>query len=246
MSRSIRYSRQVTLPGWGEAGQDRLASSTALIVGLGGLGVPAATYLVTAGIGHLVLNDFDTIDESNLARQPLYTGHDIGQSKVAVAASALSRLNPDTAIGTIDQRLDAEALRAAVDQSDVVLDGCDNFATRFAVNEACVQTATPLVSGAAIRFEAQLAVFRADRPGSPCYRCLYNDSGDELEDCRGQGVVSPLVGIIGSAMALEAIRVLVGLGESTESRLLAYDASTFNWRTIRFRQDPSCPVCRAA
>lgn len=243
MNSSIRYSRQVTLAGWGQIGQDRLAGSRVLIVGVGGLGVPAATYLATAGTGHLVLNDFDTVDESNLARQPLYTEQDIGKLKVAVASAALSRLNSEIRITCLDERLNADELQKTVRESDLVLDASDNFATRFAINHACVLTGTPLVSGAAIRFEAQLAVFRADLDLGPCYRCLYDESGDELEDCRGQGVASPLVGIIGSAMALEAVRLIIRLGEPLHSQLLVYDGNGFNWRTLRVNRDPGCPVC---
>lgn len=246
MDNSIRYSRQLTLTGWGQTGQARLADATVLIVGLGGIGVPAATYLAAAGTGRLVLNDFDTVDESNLGRQPLYTDADVGQPKVAVAASALRRLNPGTATDKVDRRLDAEALRHYAGNADVVVDCSDNFGTRFAVNRACVATATPLVSAAAIRFEAQLAVFRPDLAGTPCYRCLYDEQGDELEDCRGQGVMSPLVGMIGSAAALEAIRIIIGLGEPLHSKLLVCDTSRFEWRTIGFGKDPACPVCADA
>ena len=243
MSGSIRYSRQVTLPGWGKAGQDRLGASSVLIIGMGGLGVPAATYLAAAGAGSLVINDFDTVDASNLARQPIFDDADIGKLKVTAAAKALEQQNPDCRLTTMDRRLDAAQLVDAIAASDVTLDCSDNFPTRFAVNAACVQTATPLVSGAAIRFEAQLAVFRADLAPGPCYRCLYDESGVELEDCQGQGVISPMVGLIGSAMALEAVRIIVGIGKPLHSRVLVYDAATSEWRAIGLRQDPRCPIC---
>ena len=242
---SIRYSRQQTLTGWGADGQVRLSNARILMVGLGGLGVPAATYLAAAGAGRLVLNDFDRVDESNLARQPLYTPDDIGRAKVTAAAERLAALNPDCELVALDRRLDDPQLRETMADCDVVVDGSDNFSTRFAVNAASVQTQTPLVSGAAIRGEAQLAVFRPDLHGGPCYRCLYAEGGDELEDCRGQGVIPALVGMIGCAMALEAMRIVVGFGEPLRSRLLVYDAMAASWRSIGLEPDPSCPVCRA-
>ncbi len=241
----IRYSRQVTLAGWGDSGQARLAGARVFLVGAGGLGVPAATYLVTSGIGTLVVNDFDDVDESNLPRQPLYRPNDVGRAKAAVVADRLKALNPDCRIETVDSRLSEDGLQEHFDPADVVLDCSDNFATRFGVNRACVATRTPLVSGAAIRFEAQLAVFRPDLDG-PCYRCLYDERGEDLEDCAGQGVIAPLVGLVGCAMALETLKILVGLGTGEYDRLRVFDALAQSWRTFTFRRDPQCPVCRLA
>ncbi|MDH3589635.1 MAG: HesA/MoeB/ThiF family protein, partial [Gammaproteobacteria bacterium] len=223
--------------------QARLTNSRMLIVGMGGLGVPASVYLALAGTGKLLINDFDCVDESNLARQPLYTRDDVGESKVAVAAERLAQLNPECSVTTIDRRIDTVELRTVISDCDVVLDASDNFGTRFEVNAACVDCATPLVSGAAIRGEAQLAVFRPDLESGPCYRCLYDESSEEMENCRGQGVIPALVGMIGCAMALEAMRVVVGFGEAWHSKLLIHDAMNSTWRNIRLRRDRSCPVC---
>ncbi|MBT8135486.1 MAG: HesA/MoeB/ThiF family protein [Gammaproteobacteria bacterium] len=244
MNTSLRYSRSITLPGWGSDGQQRLGEARVLLVGVGGLGVPAATYLAAAGTGRLVLNDFDSVDESNLARQPLYATADIGKNKAKVAAARLTETNPDCTVEAITKRLDAGQLRAAAADCDVVLDCSDNFATRFAVNQASLETGTPLVSGAAIRFEAQLAVFRFDLQRSPCYRCLYDEAGEELEDCRGQGVVPALVGAVGAAMALEAMRIIVGFGAAVHSKLLVIDALHATGRSVSLPADPACPACQ--
>lgn len=216
----------------------------ALVIGLGGLGNPAATYLASAGIGHLVLNDFDTIDASNLARQPLFTAGDVGARKADVAAHALRRQNPDAEIEVIDARLRHEALVNLMQRMTVVIDGSDNFATRFAVNEACVAARVPLVSGAVIRYEGQLGVFRGHRADEPCYRCLYDEQSETFEDCAGQGVLAALAGVIGTAMALEASRVIVGFGAPTARMLLLHDALTARWHRLRLDPRPDCPVCQ--
>jgi molybdopterin/thiamine biosynthesis adenylyltransferase len=239
-----RYARHVALAQIGEAGQARIAAGRVLIIGLGGLGCPAALYLASSGVGELRLNDFDRVDETNLQRQVLYREADIGERKAVAAARALAAVNPDCRLQVLDARLDEAALRDAVAAADLVLDGSDNFATRFAVNAACIATATPLVCGAAIRFEGQLCVIRPDVDGAPCYRCLYGEgSDDELEDCRGNGVLAPLVGTIGSLMAVEALKVLLGRGEESVGRLLVFDALTLDWRSLKFGRDPACPVC---
>ena len=240
---ALRYARHVVLDGVGAAGQARLAKARALIVGLGGLGSPAALYLAAAGIGELILNDFDRVDATNLQRQILFGEADIGHAKTEAAAATLARLNARLRTTPIAERLQGDALTECVRGCDVVLDGSDNFGTRFAVNAACVATRTPLVSGAALRFEGQLAVFRADLADSPCYRCLYGESDEALENCRNNGVLAPLVGVIGSLMAVEAVKIIVGLGDDSPGRLVLYDARTLRWREIALVRDPACPVC---
>ncbi len=242
----FKYSRQIVLAQWGEAGQRKLSAATVLIVGIGGLGNPAALYLATAGAGTLILNDFDTVDETNLPRQPLFAASDIGAGKAVTAGKTLSQLNPDCRIETLDERLTPDGLSEQVARADVVVDGSDNFATRFAVNAACVARRVPLVSGAAIRYEAQLAVFRTDLPSQPCYRCLYDQEAETIGDCQGQGVLSPLVGMIGAAMALETTRVIVGFGDTQSGSLLLLDALAGQWRRVSLARDPACPVCADA
>src|SRR5690348_3653972 len=202
----LRYSRHLALPEFGAPAQGKLAAATVLVVGLGGLGSPAALYLAAAGVGRLLLNDFDKVDLSNLQRQILYRDGDVGASKAQAAAKALAGINPGPALETLDSRLDEPNLAQVVRRCDLVLDGSDNFGTRFAVNKACVATGTPLVSGAAIRYQGQLAVFDNREAGSPCYACLYQELGEELEDCQRNGVLAPLTGVMGSLMAVEALK----------------------------------------
>ena len=239
----LRYSRQILLPQVGIEGQDALRAARALIVGMGGLGSPVAMYLAAAGVGTLAIADHDRVDLSNLQRQIVHRSADIGRAKVASARDALLALNPGISIIAIDDQLNGELLDEQVALADVVLDCSDNFATRFAVNEASVRTRTPLVSGAAIRLEGQVAVFRPDRPDSPCYRCLYKDEGELAETCTQTGVLAPLVGVIGSLQALEALKVLLDLGTTLTGRLLLFDAERMEWRTLILRKDPECPVC---
>lgn len=240
----LRYSRQILLPQVGIEGQQKLQSSRVLIVGLGGLGSPAAMYLAAAGVGHLVLADYDRVDLTNLQRQIVHRSADIGRPKVESARDTLLALNPLVQVSTLAERLEGEVLAREVTAADVVLDASDNFATRYAVNAACVHARTPLVSGAAIRLEGQVAVFRPGRDDSPCYRCLYPQEGGELEEtCSQTGILAPLVGIIGSVQALEAIKLLLGIGETLCGRLLVLDAAALEWRTLRLRRDPHCPVC---
>jgi len=234
------------LPSIGIEGQQRLLESRALIIGMGGLGSPVAMYLAAAGVGHLVLVDDDAVDLSNLQRQLAHGTEDIGRPKVESARDTLHGLNPDIRIDTIARRLERDELVEQARQADVVVDASDNFATRFTVNAACVQARTPLVSGAAIRMEGQVAVFRPDRDDSPCYRCLYKDEGELEETCSDNGVLAPLVGIIGSVQAMEALKLLLGLGESLTGALLLLDARDMEWRRLRLRKDPHCPVCASA
>lgn len=239
----LRYSRQIMLPQFGIEGQERLRQSHALVIGLGGLGSPVAMYLAAAGIGRLTIVDFDRVDLSNLQRQILYRTTDIGRPKAEAAREHLLALNPLVDVTAVTRRLEGEALFAQVEQADVVIDASDNFATRFALNEACVRTGTPLVSGAAIRMEGQVTVFRPDRDESPCYRCLYKDEEELAEGCTETGVFTPLVGIIGGIQATEALKVLLDLGKPLTGRLLLLDAQTLELRTIGLRRDPHCPAC---
>jgi adenylyltransferase/sulfurtransferase len=239
-----RYARHLALAGFGEPEQARLRSASALVIGAGGLGCPALLYLAAAGIGRIAVSDFDTVDETNLQRQVLFTGEDLGRPKAAAAAARLAALNPDTEVEPIDARLIGNALADAIAAADVVLDCCDNFGTRFAVNAACVAAGKPLVSGAAIRYEGQLAVFRADRPGSPCYRCLWEEEAEGLENCRGNGIFGPVTGVIGSMMAVEALKIASGCAPSADGRLMLYEAREATWRSLRLERDPACPVCR--
>ena len=240
----LRYSRQIMLPQIDIAGQQRLCAARALVIGMGGLGSPASIYLAAAGIGELIIVDDDKVDLSNLQRQIVHDSDHIGWSKTASAAQRLTALNPECRITPVEGRLDGDTLRDAADKADLVLDCSDTFATRFAVNAACVETGTPLVSGAAIRWEGQVSVFTG-RPGEPCYHCLYA-AGEEPEDsCSANGVIAPLVGIIGATQALEAIKLITGAGEPLIGRLLILDALDMSWRSIRLRKDPACPVCGA-
>lgn len=241
----LRYSRQIMLPQLDVNGQNRLLQSHALIIGLGGLGSPVAMYLAAAGVGRLTLVDFDAVDLSNLQRQIAHRQQDIGRAKVESAADCVRGLNPDVSITAINTKLSGEDLHQAVRQADVVIDASDNFATRFALNTACVQEQTPLVSGAAIRLEGQVSVFLNNREldDQPCYHCLYADIGEEETRCSETGVLAPVVGIIGSIQATEAIKLLAGMGTTLAGRLLILDAATMQFREMRLRRDPNCPTC---
>lgn len=238
-----RYARHLALAGFGNAEQARVRHATALVIGAGGLGSPALLYLAAAGIGRIAVSDFDTVDVTNLQRQVLFTTEDIGRLKAEAAAARLAALNPDSAIEALPARLTGDELAMAVGRADVVLDCCDNFGTRFAVNAACVAAGKPLVSGAAIRFEGQLAVFRADRGGGPCYRCLWEEDAEGLEDCRGNGIFGPVTGVIGSMMAVEALKIASDCAPSADGKLMLYDAREGSWRSMRLERDPACPVC---
>ncbi|MCK6186151.1 molybdopterin-synthase adenylyltransferase MoeB [Pseudomonas sp. FP2309] len=239
----LRYSRQILLQHVDIDGQLRLKNARALIVGLGGLGAPVALYLAAAGVGELHLADFDTVDLTNLQRQIIHDTDSIGQTKVDSALRRLTAINPDITFIPHRTALDADSLAAAVQAVDVVLDCSDNFSTREAVNAACVATATPLISGAAIRLEGQLSVFDPRRADSPCYHCLYGHGSDAELTCSEAGVVGPLVGLVGSLQALEALKLLAGFGEPLVGRLLLIDALTTRFRELRVKRDPGCSVC---
>jgi len=238
----LRYSRQIMLPQIDVAGQQKLLDSTALIMGMGGLGSPVALYLAAAGVGHLILMDFDEVELSNLQRQILHSSNDIGKTKVESARETLGNLNPEIKITPVNKKLSKKALVEYTTQVDIIIDGTDNFATRFMINEACVESQTPLVSGAAIRMEGQLTVFMNNGEG-PCYRCLYREEGEEELRCSENGVLAPVVGVIGSLQAVEAIKVLTGIGETLSGRLLVMDALHMDMRILKLKKDPACPVC---
>lgn len=239
---SERYARHLALAEVGAAGQARLGATRVLVIGLGGLGCPAAQYLASSGVGTLVLNDFDRVDETNLPRQILFSDQDVGEFKVEAAGRRLSALNSAVAISCLASRLNADDLKAAVKGVDIVLDCTDNFATRLMINEACVAAAVPLVSGAALRFEGQLAVFE-NRADEPCYRCLYSDEDELLGDCQGNGVLAPVPGVIGTLMATEALQIAIHRHSALNGRLQLWDAKAGVWQSLAIARDPECPVC---
>jgi adenylyltransferase/sulfurtransferase len=231
------------LPQMDVAGQQKLIDATVLIVGMGGLGCPAAMYLAAAGVGHLIIADDDLVELTNLQRQVAYSQSMIGEPKVVSSQQTLLGLNSDLKITALQKRLEGSELSEAVGQADLIVDACDNFTTRFAINSACIEHGKPLVSGAAIRMEGQVTVFDSRNPTSPCYQCLYSQGDDEDASCSENGVMAPLVGIIGAVQAMEAIKLLTGIGESLTGRLLLLDASTLQWREMRLPRDSSCGAC---
>ena len=240
----LRYSRHILLAEFGVEGQERLRTARALVIGAGGLGCPAALYLAASGVGTLTIVDSDRVDLTNLQRQILYRTESVGMVKVDAARNTLAAINPEVNLVTLQQRLAAGDLAELVPRADLVLDCSDNFATRHAVNRACVQYARPLVSGAAIRFDAQLMVFDLRKKDAPCYACLFPEEG-EIEDvqCSVMGVLAPMVGAIGALQAMEAVKLLAGIGEGASGRLLLLDAKSSEWRSVRIRKDPACAVC---
>jgi molybdopterin/thiamine biosynthesis adenylyltransferase len=243
-SQLLRYSRHILLPEIGVEGQQKLLESRALIVGAGGLGSPAAMYLAAAGVGTIALADGDNVDLTNLQRQVLHATASVGRPKVESGTDTLARLNPEIVVVPLHARLEGDALDREVALASVVLDCSDNFATRHAVNRACVRHARPLVSGAAIRFDAQIAVFDLRRDDSGCYACLFPEDA-ELEEarCAVMGVFAPLTGMVGSIQAAEAMKLLAGIGEPLAGRLVLFDALNSGWRSVKFARDPACNVC---
>ena len=239
----LRYSRHILLREIGIEGQEKLRAARALLIGLGGLGSPIAMYLAASGVGELTLVDDDCVELSNLQRQIVHDSAQIGLAKTTSAAARLRALNPAVKLSLYDKRLNDGELAREVARADVVIDATDNFATRFQLNAACVQARTPLVFGAAIRLEGQVAVFV---PGGACYRCLYQDDGEAAETCSQSGVLAPVVGIVGSIQATEALKLLAGGKSVLADRLLLLDAATLEMRQVRLRRDPHCPVCSAA
>ncbi len=238
----LRYSRQIMLPEVDIAGQERLLAANVLIVGLGGLGSPVALYLAAAGVGHLVLADHDTVEPSNLQRQIAHHHSSVGMSKVESAAASIRALNPDTRITAVRERMRGPSLRRVIDTVDLVIDGTDNFTVRYEINDACFAAAKPLVSGAAIRAEGQVAVFDPRVADAPCYRCLYPEGNDAALNCSENGVAAPLVGIIGSVQAMEAWKLITGTGTPLTGHVLYLDAMAMEWHKLRLRRNPACPI----
>ncbi len=240
----LRYSRHILLPQIGYEGQEKLVNSHALIVGAGGLGSPAALYLAAGGVGKLTICDFDVVDLTNLQRQIIHTTQSVGINKAVSAQQSIYEINPDVEVRTVCERSTEDGLQALVAEADVVLDCTDNFATRYALNRICVKLRKPLVSGAAINFEGQVTVFDMRADDSPCYHCLFPEIGNEEGlRCAESGVFSPLVGIIGTTQAAEAMKLLTGIGQSLQGRLLLLDALHMEWRSLKLAKDPACKVC---
>lgn len=239
----LRYSRQIMLPELDVEGQNKLLAATVLIVGMGGLGSPVALYLAAAGVGKLIISDHDEVDLSNLQRQIVHRTDAIGSAKVLSAEITLKSLNPTTIIAAIAHKLDERELLDILKGVDLVLDASDNFATRYFINDACWHAGVPLVSGAAIRWEGQVAVFDPRDSASPCYRCLYLEGDDEALNCAENGVVSALVGVVGTLQAMEAIKLLTGVGDSLAGFVLYYDAKRTDWRKLKLSKRVRCPTC---
>ncbi len=238
-----RYSRHLTLPQIGEVGQKKIQDAHVLVVGLGGLGCPVAMYLAGAGVGQLTFADFDTVEVSNLQRQIAHTTDRVGELKTASAKAQCLSLNPEIKIHTVDHGLDEEDLAELVPQCTVVVECSDNFPTRFAVNAACMKHGVPLVSGAAIRFDGQMMVVRPDKPGGPCYRCLYKDGDETVETCAQTGILGPVVGMVGCVQAIETLKIITGIGDDLSGRLVLFDGLSMEWNEIQLMQSPDCPIC---
>jgi molybdopterin-synthase adenylyltransferase len=240
----LRYSRHILLPQIDYVGQEKLTQSHALIVGAGGLGSPVALYLAASGVGQLTICDFDTVDLTNLQRQIIHTTPSVGINKALSAQQTIGEINPEVTVNAVQQKSSEAEFSAMIQLADVVVDCSDNFATRYTLNRLCYQHKKPLVSGAAIRFEGQITVFDFRHETSPCYYCLYPDVGSDQDmRCADNGVFAPLVGMIGTMQAAEALKCIMNIGENLQGRLLLLDALTAEWRTIKLARDPACKVC---
>lgn len=240
-----RYARQIILPAFGGAGQAKLKAAHVAVIGAGGIGCPAITYLAAAGVGRLTIIDDDVVELSNLQRQPLFTDADIGAHKAQMAADAARRINPHVKAVAVSKRLDESNASTLLTNADLILDGCDNFATRLVVNHAAVASKTPLISAAIGAFEGQVALYEGWRPDSPCYACLVGDDPDRPGiNCAETGVMGALAGMIGTMAALEAVRALTGWGSTLTGRLAIVDMLDRRWREVAVSQDPECPICR--
>jgi molybdopterin-synthase adenylyltransferase len=239
---SERYARHIRLPQIGESGQQAILDASALIVGVGGLGSPAAMYLAAAGIGKLVVSDYDVVETSNLQRQIIHRQAAVGENKVDSARQTLAALNPDCVVETIGYQLEGEELQQVIDSVDIVLDCSDNYPTRFDVNRCCVETATPLVTGAAIRLEGQIMNYQP-AANSACYQCLYTEAYGNEESCELEGILGPVVGVIGTMQALQTLLLLAGQGDEMVGRLLLFDALSMEWQSVRLPKNPNCPAC---
>ncbi len=240
----LRYSRHILLDELGVSGQEKIINSRVLIIGAGGLGSAAALFLGSSGVGQITICDDDRVDLTNLQRQIIHNTESIGERKVDSAKKTLNLINPEVTVDTIESRISGDHLDELVDQVSVVLDCSDNFETRHNVNKACVKSKTPLVSGASIKFDGQLVVFDSRQPNSPCYQCLFPEEKNlEETRCAVMGVFSPLVGIIGTAQAAEALKLISGTGQQSWGKLFLFDALSFEWRSIKLNKDPACPLC---
>ena len=239
----LRYSRQIMLPQIDVSGQQRLLDSSALIIGVGGLGSPAALYLAACGVGEIVLVDDDRVELKNLQRQIIYNTHQIGTVKVESAAAALGSLNPEVRVTVVAERISGEPLRKNIERVDVVIDATDNLASRLEINQQCYSTRTPLVSASAIRWEGQLSVFDSRQQDSPCYQCLYGRLGEVGQSCSENGVMGPVVGMLGCMQANEAVKLITGAGSTLTGRVLMLDALSMDWQSICLELDPECNVC---
>ncbi len=245
----LHYSRQIMLPKFGIEGQQKLQDAHVVIIGIGGLGSPTAMYLSAAGVGKLTLIDFDHVEHSNLQRQIVHRTQNIGDSKVESAKKTLHEINPETTITSINKKLSLDELKENIFTADCVIDASDNFTTRFLINRACVARQIPLVSAAAIQYEGQISVFDFRQQDSACYACLYNESSNENSseesvNCSDNGILAPVVGIIGSMQALEAIKLICNLGDTLKNRLLLFDALALEWRAMKLKKDTNCDVCK--
>jgi molybdopterin/thiamine biosynthesis adenylyltransferase len=238
----LRYSRQIMMPEIDAAGQQRLLDSRITIIGMGGLGAPAAMYLAAAGVGSITIVDYDTVDLTNLQRQIIHTTSDIGREKTASAEEYLHQLNPEVAIVAVSKNLDEQELRETTNGMDAILDCTDNFETRFMINRVAVSNGIPLVSAAVVRMEGQVTIFDPKHNGA-CYRCLYDEAGGVPETCSENGILAPAAGLVGSIQATETMKVLLGIGKTLVGRLLLIDAKNMEFREIKIRKDPACPVC---
>ncbi len=240
----LRYSRHILLDEFGVEAQEKLLAAHALVVGAGGLGSPATLYLASAGVGRITICDGDAVDLTNLQRQIVHRNDSVGMNKSVSARRTLAQINPDITVVALPQRLQDAALDERVAAADIVLDCTDNFATRHAINRACVKHRKPLVSGAGVRFDGQITVFDLRHADSPCYECLFPESAQHEEvRCAVMGVFAPLVGIIGATQAAEAIKVLTGIGQTLRGRLLMLDALGMQWHSVKLNRDPKCGVC---
>ena len=239
----LRYSKQIMLPQIDVEGQQKIIDSTMLIIGMGGLGSPTALYLASAGVGHIVIADFDQVELSNLQRQIIHSTSDIGDDKVNSAKAKLLELNPNIKVTVANEIMHSDNLASLIKDVDVVLDGTDNFESRFEINKACVECHRPLISAAVIRFEGQISVFKAYKVDQPCYQCLYSEEGNGRESCVENGVLAPVAGLVGTIQALQAIKVLLGLGDQLCGELLLIDGLDLSFRKVKIIKDSECPIC---
>ena len=239
----LRYSKQIMLPQIDIEGQQKINDSKMLIIGMGGLGSPTALYLAAAGVGHIVIADFDQVELSNLQRQIIHRTEDIGDDKVNSAKAKLLELNPNITVTVANEIMHSDNLASLIKDVDIVLDGTDNFESRFEINKACVECHKPLISAAVIRFEGQISVFKGYEVDQPCYQCLYSEQGDSRESCVENGVLAPVAGLVGTIQALQAIKVLLGLGEQLCGELLLIDGLDLSFRKVKIVKDSECPIC---